>query len=114
LPYAPRWTFTGGAQVDKELSNFGSLIARFDYAYKSTQNVFSPTSLEPAYGIGNARIALRTARGIEVAIYGRNIFDERYSVFRSVDLSGARGSLGISNEFLGASRELGGEIVIAF
>jgi iron complex outermembrane receptor protein len=114
LPYAPRWTFTGGAQVDKELSNFGSLIARFDYAYKSSQNVFSPSSLEPAYGIGNARIALRTARGIEVAIYGRNIFDERYSVFRSVDLSGAPGSLGISNEFLGASRELGGEIVIAF
>jgi iron complex outermembrane recepter protein len=114
LPYAPEWTFTAGAQFEQDLSSFGLLTARFDYAYKSSQNVFSPISLEPAYGIANARIAVRTAGGVEVAIYGRNLFDERYAVYRSVDLSGAPGSLGISNEFLGQPRELGGEIIVSF
>jgi iron complex outermembrane receptor protein len=114
LPYAPEWTVTMGGQYSRDLPGLGQGTVRIDYAYKSRQNIFSPTSLEPGYGLVNARGSLKINDRLEFAVYGRNIFNKHYAVYRSVDLSGGAGSLGISNEFQGERRELGVEASIRF
>ncbi|MFD2499873.1 TonB-dependent receptor [Rhizorhabdus histidinilytica] len=59
LPYAPEWTVTMGGQYSRDLPGLGQGTVRIDYAYKSRQNIFSPTSLEPGYGLVNARGSLK-------------------------------------------------------
>ncbi|MHA3794360.1 TonB-dependent receptor [Sphingomonas sp. YL-JM2C] len=114
LPYAPLWTVTIGGQYSHDIPGVGPALLRVDYSYKSSQNIFSPDSIEPGYGLVNARAAVTVHEGVELALYGRNLFDKHYAVFRSVDLSGGAGSLGISNEFQGERRELGVEVNISF
>ena len=60
----------------------GDLTLRADYAWqdKIQFNVINDFNYQPAYGTVNARVALASsARSWEVALYGNNLADQRYT-----------------------------------
>lgn len=79
LKKTPELSINASAQYSVPVS-FGDLAFRLDYAWQddifhSDANV--PTTFEEAYGLLNARIALRREdSGFEVALFGTNITDE--------------------------------------
>jgi len=84
LPKTPETTIMVGAQYTLPLGSFGSLTARADYAhvskqYSEVQN-FELTA-SPAHDNVNARLTLESASTAwQVAIYAKNLTNERYIV----------------------------------
>ena len=95
LPNAPRWNFTGAAQYRWEFVDGHSLTLRGDIAWRDRVQ-FKPNNLrqfsgEP-YTLLNARATFATAGDVwEVAVFGRNLTDERYATYKTVgtDATGA-------------------------
>jgi iron complex outermembrane receptor protein len=93
---APRYAFTGYAQWDFPLWDWGSLAPRFDWAFKD-KVYFSPQNAEPvsqdAFWLLNARLAFTTPNDmVEVAGWVRNLTDEVYYA-DTIDLSSVQGSI---------------------
>ncbi|MBO9695948.1 MAG: TonB-dependent receptor [Sphingopyxis sp.] len=88
LPNAPRWNLTFGAEYSAPLGDLGDLVLRADVAWRD--GVFFKPNNDPRYaGTGNTllngRIAWQPAdKKWEVALYGRNLTNERYASYKAV------------------------------
>jgi len=82
LAYAPRFSYSLGAQYEWSILGGAGLTARADYVWQD--DVYSAPDLntrtfEPAYGVANARLAFRDASGRwEVSLTGTNMLNEFY------------------------------------
>lgn len=86
LPFVSRHTTSLAPQVELPLSRGGSLLLRADWSYRSAffgQIANAPEERQSGYGLLNARIEFRAARGaLRIALYGINLFDKRYARVR--------------------------------
>lgn len=86
LPQIPDWTFNVGAQYEFDIGA-GELTVRGDVSYKGKQMLTAadPSSAQQPYTLAAARIAFvpRDLDGLEIALYGINLFDELYYVYRA-------------------------------
>lgn len=119
LPNAPRWNLTGAAQYRWEFVDGHSLTLRGDIAWRDRVQ-FKPNNLrqfsgEP-YTLLNARATFATAGDVwEVAVFGRNLTDERYATYKTVGTD----ATGVSNPALplavyGEPRQYGVQLVRRF
>ena len=78
----PKWTVALSGQYAAPVGNWGELIGRLDYVYKT--NIYhevsnSPISLQDDYGLLNARLTFEVASGNwAVSVFATNLTDERY------------------------------------
>jgi iron complex outermembrane receptor protein len=104
----PKVTATAGVQYDAQLGK-NELITRIDYIYKSAIQYDygnSPLVEQPAFGLLNARLTLRTSdSGLSWSVFGTNLTDEHYAVGGHDD--GPNGSLGFVLKQMGPPREWG-------
>ncbi len=109
LPKAPDWTLDLGVERDFRIP-LGELDARADYAYRSkVYNTAdnSPLTTQSGYGLLDARLALRPARGSwSLAVFATNLTDARYITNGLDTLS----SIGIADVTYGRPREWGVEL----
>jgi len=82
LSNAPRWSGTLGISYQREIadgwSGFGRLDARGQTEVFTASNLNANT-LQETYGTLNARFGVRNAEhGLELAVFGTNVTDERY------------------------------------
>ena len=76
---APELNATGAVEYELPLFQYGSLVPRFDFSYKSRTYLdptFEKLISQPSYWRLNARLAYRTPNGqIEIAGWVRNFLD---------------------------------------
>lgn len=100
LPNAPKWNLTFGAEYRAPLGTMGDLVLRTDTAYRSS--VFFKPSNDPRYAgssttLINGRIAWQPrSQRWELALYGRNLTNERYASYIAVGTD----ATGVSNPAL--------------
>ncbi|HKP55585.1 MAG TPA: TonB-dependent receptor, partial [Polyangiales bacterium] len=86
LPQIPDWTINGGVQYGFPIG-VGELTLRADIAYKGEQMLTAadPSSRQPGYTLIAARISFvpDSLDGLELALYGLNLTDARYYVYRA-------------------------------
>jgi len=109
--FAPKWSYSVGAQYERDLPDQATLILRSDYGWKDEyerdSSIFRHRDTpEPAYGLLNlrARYGKTTSDGKEwnVAIWGSNLTNEHY-----IDGGFVSAGLGISLDTVGPPREYG-------
>jgi iron complex outermembrane receptor protein len=87
LPQIPDWSFAAGAQYSFALGSSGELSIRGDVSYRGDQFLtpVDPSSYQVGYALISARIAFVPAvvDALEIALYGTNLSDERYYVYRA-------------------------------
>jgi iron complex outermembrane receptor protein len=81
LPRTPEWTLSAGLEYGWIVGPSGLLTARADYAwvddqYNDIQNFRE--AMTPSHGNVNARITYRHSDRWQVAVYARNLTDEKY------------------------------------
>lgn len=113
LVKAPKWSATAAAQYIHPMAG-GDLLMRVDYSYVSENfpNARATAQLrQEAHSLVNARMAWTSPQeDWTVAVYGKNIFDEKY-VANGFDVSEfVAYFLGIPSE----PRELGAQIIKRF
>lgn len=94
LPNAPKWNVTLGAEYRATLGTSGDLLFRTDLALRD--KVFFKPSNDPLYAgenvtLLNGRISFQpNGKDWEIALYGRNLTNERYASYKAVgtDVSG--------------------------
>lgn len=96
FPYAPKWSFGIGGDLDVFNNASGKLTASADYNWASKQSlniVDIPGVQQKSYGVANGslRYSDPTDR-YNITIYGRNIFNKYY--FSNIDLVNALTLLG--------------------
>lgn len=97
LPNAPKWAATLGAEYRAPLGSGGSLTFRSDVAWRA-RAFFKPNN-DPRYAstrttLLNGRISWEPGDGHwEVALYGRNLTNNRYATYKAVGTD----STGVSN-----------------
>lgn len=82
LPFSPDWKASIRLKYTQALSEELSMDYGFDASWQSETNFDlqqQPDSVQPAYGIFNARIALQSVRGWTFALIGRNLGDKSYA-----------------------------------
>lgn len=100
LPNAPKWNITFGGEYSLPLGTVGDLVLRADLAWRDTA-FFKPNN-DPLYAGGNTmlvngRIAWQPdGKQWEVALYGRNLTNERYASYKAVGTD----ATGVSNPSL--------------
>lgn len=115
LPNAPKWNATFGAEYRAPLGSAGFLTLRGDVARRGTA-YFKPSN-DPRYAsspttLVNGRISWEPSGGQwEVALYGRNLTDERYATYKTFGTD----ATGVSNPDLpltvyGEPRQYGVEL----
>lgn len=129
LPETPKWTFGYGATLQGDLSDAVHATLRADLSYRdkmksinvlrgaapvgSPAGTLGPVVYVPKYKdriLINARATLAHSRtGIELAVFGTNLLNERYAA-RIIGING----LGIGMETLGEPRVLGVELKVPF
>ena len=130
LPFASKWTVSGGGDLTVARIHEGDLVLSAEVAYKSRffydpfndQDRPNPTGLygptDPArtnlvqskgYAIVNGRISY-IAKNFSVGFWAKNLFDKEYFPF-GYDTAGAFGSVLLTP---GAPRTYGGEATIKF
>ncbi len=107
--------YTGSLGADYTLpTSFGSANFSVDYSYTSKQNApknaLPPFTEARAYGLVNGRIGIKLDNSnIDIALYGRNLFNKLY-VVQIQDLL----SLGFVTNQYGAPRQYGAQITFNF
>ena len=108
LPQAPHWRTSLGLQYQRNLS-LGDFYSRADWSWQSSQYTsgnLDPRSLEAAYSVVNLRAGLKLDNGLDVSVFGNNVFNQTYAT-----ISGVTNLFGPSDpawqKFLGAPREYG-------
>ena len=94
LPNTPKWNVTLGAEYRASLGTRGDLLFRTDLAVRD--KAFFKPSNDPLYAgeritLINGRVAFQPNRkNWEIALYGRNLTNERYASYKAVgtDVSG--------------------------
>ncbi|MBT8447177.1 MAG: TonB-dependent receptor, partial [Gammaproteobacteria bacterium] len=110
---SPEWNINALLRYEWPAFN-GRLALQGDFQYRS-EHFFSltqaPASTENGYAVGNARASYTTNdEKWEAAIFVKNIADEEYLV-QTFDLGGI---LGMTEEFYGLPRWVGGSIAYRF
>jgi outer membrane receptor protein involved in Fe transport len=80
LPLAPHWRTSAGLQYKQPLS-FGYLYSRADWTWQSsdlTNTNLDPRSLQPAYSLVNLRLGVKTSDGMDLSVWGANVFNATY------------------------------------
>jgi len=119
LPNSPKWNLTLASEYRIELNGGGVIKLRGDVAQRD--KIFFKANNLPqfsndSYVLVNARVAFSTAGDKwEMALYGRNLTDERYATYRTVGTD----TTGVSNPNLplavfGEPRQYGVQIVRSF
>ena len=94
LAQAPDWTGNASAIYNHTLSNQGTLLFRLDWSHTGevlhelveNDSPLEALVTEGSYDIFNARIGYTSPNGDwDVSVWGRNIFDERYKVYRRIN-----------------------------
>jgi len=94
--FTPKWTARVGADLPVSLS-IGELELHGDFSWRDDiAFAYEPASpaIQPAYGVANASITLRLARGdLDLSFWGRNLADRRYflRIFAADIVSGTPG-----------------------
>ena len=97
LPNAPKCNLTFGAEYRSPLASMGELVMRGDVAWRD--DVFFKPNNDPRYAgssttLINARIAYQPLSDRwELALYGRNLANERYASYKAVGTD----ATGVSN-----------------
>lgn len=97
LPNAPKWNATFGAEYEASLGSRGTVTLRGDIAQRGVA-YFKPNN-DPRYASSpttliNSRISWMPTDGSwEVALYGRNLTNERYATYKAAGTD----ALGVSN-----------------
>ncbi len=81
LGYAPKWTGSLSAQYEHAVGNAMTLGARADYQYMGEQVLsafLDSNAHQKAIELVNARAYLRTDGGLELALWAKNLFSQRY------------------------------------
>ncbi|KRB83025.1 hypothetical protein ASE00_13640 [Sphingomonas sp. Root710] len=113
---SPDWMIGVSPRYTIPLS-FGKLLVQADYSWQSSADLAPPvtaagvnlaatagrSSIQPSYGLLNARLALTIRNNTEIAIWGKNLTDKRY-LNSILDLSD---SLGFMNGKVGDPRTYG-------
>jgi iron complex outermembrane recepter protein len=85
LPSAPEWKLNVRANYNMQVGNGLKLDLGADYSYQTRVQFDLSTSLntvQPAYGIVNASIALSSpVSGWRIALQGKNLGDKSYAAF---------------------------------
>ncbi len=81
LPKTPEWTLNASLQYAFEAGVLGDIIARADWSYRD--EVFNdvantPTLVQEAYDLLNARVLIAPSESWEVSLFGTNLTDETY------------------------------------
>ncbi len=86
LPFAPKWKLHGDAAYTVPLSDAFKLELDTDYSWQSKtqyQLTETPDTIQPAYGIWNASIALIAKDGWQLRGLVKNITNKHYSSYLS-------------------------------
>lgn len=103
----PEWTINAGVQYAQPVKNYGDLIFRTDYSFRS--GVFSdfnntPESFQNSYALVNASVGYVDSSGEwEVSVFGTNLTDEVYQIYGISALD----SVGFAQGYYGRPREWG-------
>ncbi len=108
--HAPKASFTLAAQYEAPIGRGLELAARVDYSHRSATFFLpenTPASLQPAYGLLNARLTLSHESGLSLALWGRNLTDEAYILGAFDDARNPSPGLGFATTNQGPPREYG-------
>ena len=119
LPNAPKWNVTFGAEYRADLGTVGQLLLRTDLAVRG-KAFFKPNN-NPLYAgervtLLNGRLTYQPdGRNWEIAVYGRNLTNERYASYKAVGTD----ATGVSNPSLpltvyGEPRQIGAQLRYTF
>lgn len=108
LPLAPHWRSSLGLQYRRNLP-FGSFYSRADWTWQSsdlTDTNLDPRSRQNGYGLVNLHVGVKTEGGLDVSLWGNNVFNKTYSMADGVsNLFGANDPE--FQRYLGRPREYG-------
>ncbi len=109
---APKYQFSVGLGYNPALSKNADLSIRVDYNYQD--EAFhdpdnTPILLQPAYGLLSARVGILLSDKYEIAVFGKNLTDERFLVS---GLTSA--AFGVTEGSFGAPRVIGGSFRYKF
>lgn len=80
----PEWSLVLGGQYSAPVGDFGNIVARIDYSYKSSIHhdaANSPFAVQEGYGVANARLAFEHASNAwELALFVTNLGNKEYIV----------------------------------
>jgi len=113
LPRTPEWTANVGAQLTLPMGR-GELVSRIDYAYRS--RYFNDPANTPVIASASADLLgtrvtyTPSGKRFSVAIYGKNLLNDRFLVNGFNSLAAGGLTVGTPNE----PREVGGTIGIKF
>ncbi|MCB5190560.1 TonB-dependent receptor [Methylobacillus arboreus] len=92
LPYAPKWKSVVRANYAIPLNNGYVVDLGTDYIWQSKQQFLlmpqTDNTIQEAYGIWNASVALSTQDGWRFALVGRNLLDRSYATNLSSNVFG--------------------------
>jgi iron complex outermembrane receptor protein len=106
LSFAPLWSGSLAGTYRREMGNGFAMRATLAGKYSSSYNTGSdlaPEKVQSAFWLANGSVGLDSDNGWSVEIWGRNLFDERYSQVAF----GAPFQTGTIGAFLGAPRMVG-------
>ena len=108
LPLTPHWRTNLGVQY-KHPVPVGEVYSRVDWNWQSSMLAntnLDPRSLQPGYSLVNLRLGVTTAKGLDVSVWGNNVFNTTYSQADYVsNLFGANDPA--FQRYLGRAREYG-------
>jgi outer membrane receptor protein involved in Fe transport len=108
LPLTPHWRSNTGLQFQQPVS-FGDFYSRIDWVWQSSMLAntnLDPRSFQNDYSIFNVRLGVKSANGLDVALWVNNVFDATYSQADYVsNLFGANDPA--YQRYLGRPREFG-------
>lgn len=108
LPQTPHWRADAGVQYGRPLP-IGDLYSRVDWTWQSSMLAdtnLDPRSLQSEYSIVNLRLGVKFSNGLDVSLWGNNVFNTTYSQADYVsNLFGANDPA--YQRYLGRPREYG-------
>lgn len=115
LANAPKWTFTGAATYERNMSDSWQAFAHLDLRYMSSYNTGSDLDVEKiqeSFMVFNGRIGLAQLKGgFRIDLWAKNLFDQDYiQVAFDAPLQGSGtgpGSTQTFGAFLGNPRTVG-------
>ena len=81
LPQTPQWRTHASLQYTYPLT-IGQLYSRVDWTWQSSMLAdtnLDPRSLQSDYSLVNLRVGVKTHRGLDVSVWGNNVFNTTYS-----------------------------------
>jgi len=114
IPYVPDWKLTFGAQYILPIGELGFLTLRGDIAWRDDiycDQYERTETLREEYTIVNGLVRFERADGLwGIELYGKNLFEEEYYVFKAMSPGSTIDTLG----YVGEPRTLGARLTFNF